>query len=80
MEDTELSPEAKREQDALHASTERMRTERRELEAQNNALKALIERERRLATYLREAIATSRTERQAIESEKSRLLQTIGSA
>ncbi|WP_309707660.1 hypothetical protein [Armatimonas sp.] len=80
MEDIELSPEARREQDALRASTQQMRVERLELEAQNNALQALIERERRLSVYLKEALATSRAERQAIESEKSRLLQTIGSA
>lgn len=80
MEDTELSPEAQREQDALRASLQRMRMERLELEAQNNALQALIERERRLSLYLKEALSTSRAERQAIESEKSRLLQTVGSA
>lgn len=79
MEEIEFSPEAQREQDALRISLQRMRTERLELEAQNIALQALIERERRLAAYLREALATSRAERQAIESEKSRLLQTVGS-
>lgn len=78
MEDIELSPEAQREQAALRVSTERMRAERLELEAQNRALQALIEREQRLAAHLREVIAASRAERQAIESEKSRIFSAAG--
>jgi hypothetical protein len=80
MEKSELSVEAQREQDALQASLQRMRAERLELESQNSALHDLIERERRLAAYLSEALGTSRAERQAIESEKARLLQLAGSA
>jgi hypothetical protein len=79
MEEIELSPEALREQASLRASTEAMRKERLLLEAQNKALQALIEREKRLAEHLRAVIASSRAERQAIESEKSRLLASSGS-
>jgi hypothetical protein len=78
MEDIELSPEAQREQAALKAATEQMRAERLELETQNRALQALIEREEGLAAYLREALARSRAERQAIEAEKSRILSVAG--
>ncbi|HLK59642.1 MAG TPA: hypothetical protein VKU00_23985 [Chthonomonadaceae bacterium] len=78
MEEIELSPEAQREQAALQASIERMRTERLELEAQNQALQVLIEREERLAAHLREVLAESRAERQAIEAEKSRILSAAG--
>ena len=80
MEDIELSPEAQREQAALRAATERMRAERLELEAQNRTLQSLIEREERLTAHLREVLAASRAERQAIEAEKSRLLSPAGSS
>ena len=56
MEDIVLSPEAQREQVALRASIERMREERLELDAQNRALQALIEREERLAEHLRKEL------------------------
>lgn len=78
MEEIELSPEAQHEQQALRDSIERMRTERQELEAQNRALEVLIERENRLAAHLREVLAMSRAERQAIEAEKAQLLSTTG--
>jgi mannitol/fructose-specific phosphotransferase system IIA component len=78
MEEIALSVEAQREQAALRASVERMREERLALEAQNKALQALIEREKRLASHLREGIAASRAERQSIESEKSRILAVAG--
>lgn len=78
MEEIELSPEAQREQEALRGFIEQMRAERLELEAQNRNLQALIEREERLAAHLREVLAMSRAERQAIESEKTRLLSTTG--
>ena len=78
MEDIELSPEAQREQAALQAATERMRIERLELEAQNHALQSLIKREERLMSHLREVLAASRAERQAIEAEKSRLFSGAG--
>lgn len=78
MEDIELSPEAQREKAALRASIERMRAERQELEAQNRAIQALIEREERLATHLREVLTASRAERQAIEAEKARILTPAG--
>ena len=78
MEDSELSPEAQREQAALKSAIERMRAERLHLEAENQALQALIEREERLAAHLRETLAASRAERQAIASEKSRLLSAAG--
>ena len=78
MEDSALSPEAQREQVALQASIERMRTERLELDDQNRGLKALIEREERLAAHLREVLAASRAERQAIEAEKSRIVSAAG--
>jgi hypothetical protein len=77
-DETELSPEAQREQAALQAATERMRAERLELEAQNRDLQALIEREERLAAHLREVLVASRAERQAIEAEKSRLFSAAG--
>lgn len=54
MDESELSPEAQREQVALQSSIARMRAERLELEAQNRALQGLIEREERLAAHLRE--------------------------
>ncbi len=76
MEEIGLSAEAQREQVALQASTERMRAERLELDAQNRALQSLIDREEALARHLREVLATSRAERQAIEAEKSRILST----
>jgi hypothetical protein len=60
MEEIALSVEAQREQAALRASVERMREERLALEAQNKALQALIEREKRLASHLREVILVSR--------------------
>lgn len=78
MEDIELSPEAQSEQVALQAATERMRTERLELEAQNHALQALIKREERHTSHLRKVLTASRSERQAIESEKSRLFSGAG--
>lgn len=78
MDDIVLGPEAQREQIALQASTERMRTERLELDAQNRALQALLEREQTLAAHLREVLAASRAERQAIETEKSRILSAAG--
>ena len=78
MEEIQLSPAAQREQAALQASTERMRAERLELESENHALQSLIEREKRLAAHLREVIAMSRAERQAIEAEKSRIFSTVG--
>ncbi len=78
MEDIELSPEAQREQVALRAVTERMRTERLELEAQNRMLQSLIEREERLTAHLREVLAASRAERQTIEAEKSRIFSVAG--
>ena len=78
MEEIELSPKAQREQAALRAATERMRAERLELEAQNRALQALLEREERLAVHLREVLAASRAERQAIEAEKARILNAAG--
>jgi hypothetical protein len=53
MEEIVLSPDAQREQTALQASTERMRAERLELDAQNRALQALIECEEALAVCLR---------------------------
>jgi hypothetical protein len=78
MDDFQLSPEAQREQAALQASIERMRVERLELDAQNRALQALIEREERLAAHLKEVIAMSRAERQAIEAEKLRIFSAAG--
>ena len=78
MEDTELSPEAQREQAALRVSIERMRSEHLELAAQNRDLQALIEREERFAAHLREVIAASRAERQAIEAEKFRIFSVAG--
>jgi hypothetical protein len=78
MEEIVLSPDGQREQTALQASIERMRAERLELDAQNRALQALIEREERLAAHLREVLVASRAERQAIEAEKSRLLSAAG--
>ena len=78
MEEIELSPEAQREQVALRASTESMRQERLQLEAQTRELQSLIEREERLAAHLRAVLAESRAERQAIEAEKNRLLATAG--
>ena len=74
MKDIALSSKAQREQTALQASIEKMRAERLELDSQNRALQALIEREERLAAHLREVLAAFRDERQAIEAEKSRLL------
>jgi hypothetical protein len=47
-----LSAEARREQIALQASTKRMRAERLEIDAENRALGALIERQERLAAHL----------------------------
>ena len=79
MEDIELSPEAQCEQAALKAATERMRIERLELEAQNHALQALIKREERLTAHLREVLTESRSERQSIEAEKSRIFSGVGS-
>ena len=64
MEDIELSTEAQREQAALQVSIEQMRAERLELEAQNRALQALIEREERLSVHLREVLKESKFERQ----------------
>lgn len=78
MKEIELSPEAQCEQAALQNSIDRMRAERAELEAQNRDLQALIEREERLATHLREVLAASRAERQAIDAEKSRVLNVSG--
>ena len=78
MEESELSPDAQREQAALRVSIERMRIERLELAAQNRDLQALIEREERFAAHLREVIAASGAERQAIEAEKSRILSATG--
>ncbi len=78
MEESELSPDAQREQAALQVSIERMRIERLELAAQNRDLQALIEREERFAAHLREVIAASCAERQAIEAEKSRIFSAAG--
>jgi hypothetical protein len=78
MEDIELSPEAQREQAALQVSINRMRAERLDLDTQNRAIQALIEREQRLAGHLREVLTASRAERQAIEAEKSRLFSPAG--
>lgn len=78
MEQIELSPEAQREQAALRAATERMHAERLELEAQNRDLQALIEREERLQAHLREVLVASRAERQAIDTEKTRILSAAG--
>ena len=78
MEDYTLSQEAQREQIALQQSTERMRAERLVLDAQNRVLQSLIEREEWLAAHLREVLAASRAERQAIEAEKSRILSVAG--
>ncbi len=78
MEDVELSPEARREQDALRVSVERMRVERVDLEVENRAIQSIIEREARFAIHLREVLAASRVERQAIEAEKSRIFSAVG--
>ena len=78
MEDNALSPEAQREQAALQHSIERMRAERLELDAQNRALQALLEREAQLAAHLREVLAESRAERQAVDAEKSRIFSGAG--
>ena len=78
MEDIQLSPEAQREQAALQAATERVRIERLELESHNHALQAIIKREERLTAHLKEVLAASRTERPAIEAEKSRLFSGAG--
>lgn len=78
MDEIKLSPQARREQAALQAATERMRTERLEVEAQNRELQALIKREETLAAHLREVLAASRAERQAIEAEKCRLFSAVG--
>lgn len=74
MEEIVLSAEAQRERIALQDSIERMRAERLELDSQNRALQSLIDREEALAQHLREVLAASRAERQAIEAEKSRIL------
>lgn len=78
MEEVALSTEAQREQIALQASIERMRAERLELDVQNCALQSLIEREETLTAHLREVLAATRAERQAIEAEKSRVLSASG--
>ena len=80
LEDIELSHEAQREQAALRLSIERMRAERLELEEQNRELRALIEREERLAAHIQEDLVAFRAERQAIEAAKSRLLSAAGSS
>ena len=61
MEDIQLSAEAQREQNALQSSIERMRVERLELEEQNRALQALIDREERLSAHLREVLKETKS-------------------
>jgi hypothetical protein len=56
MEDIVLSNEAQREQASLEALIDRMRAERLQIEAQNRALQALIEREEKLSAHLRDVL------------------------
>ena len=78
MEDIQLSPEAQRQDDALEATTQRLRAERSKIDAQNHALQALIEREDRLAADLQAFLDNYHRERQALDAEKSRVLSAVG--
>jgi chromosome segregation ATPase len=78
MEEIELSADAQREQAELRKSSARIRAERADLDAQNEALRSLIKREEALAAHLREVIADAKAERQAIDAEKSSILSPAG--
>lgn len=57
---------------------QRLRREREAIEAQNAALEALADRKSALVARLREVLAQSRTERQAIEGELAAVLAGAG--
>ena len=69
MEDIELSPEARREQRALHASTERIRAERIELEKYARELEALVLRKEEVIRRQQELLAEIQVERQSIKTD-----------
>lgn len=73
MKETNLSPKAIREQEALKASTARLRAERLALEEKARALEALVERKEKFVQHLQQVLAESQTERQAIEAEYQRI-------
>lgn len=79
MEEIELSPEAQREQNALKASTARLRSERLLLEEKARDLEALVRRKEQFVKRLQEVLAESQAERQAIEAEYQRIHSTTPS-
>jgi len=59
---------------SLKPPTERMRTDREQLEAENHALETLVRRKQELARRMVDFLAEVREERRAIEGELSAVL------
>lgn len=58
----------------LAGTTEQLREERMQVEAQNATLRTLLERQRRLARRLERVVASSKAEKTAIASDIERVL------
>src|SRR3712207_1895171 len=65
---------------SLAPATQRLRSEREAVEAQNEALKALVLRRENLAMRLEQVLTETRAERQAIEQEMNRILSASGTS
>jgi hypothetical protein len=74
MEESELSPEAQRERQAVKESNVRLRAERLAWEERARALEALVLRKEEMVRRQQEFLAEIQAERQAIEAEYQRIL------